>query len=223
MNSLPAAIPERCMLCYETSFSEMKNIYYIVLLLIFLSTGCNRQANIDKELLGFNNITKYFIREIPTNPRGKIDAFFASTKEKQKLLGLESLENGFDGLQIRIWFDVVNIDKQKLVNITYKNLIWTTTVYDLITKTKRILIPKSGWINLSNNLLNLKILTLPNGDEILNCGGGGGDGSTYNIEIATINHYRYYSYWEPQLYTQTCWLAKNIKEVLSLITKEFVL
>jgi hypothetical protein len=79
--------------------------------------------------------------------------------------------------------------------------------------------PKSGWAAFSRQLLNLKVLTLPNQFDIPNYGGGN-DGRTYNVEVATKNQYRFYGYWEPQEYRDKFWQAKNMADILSLFEQE---
>lgn len=201
--------------------TDMKRICFISLFLVLFSASCKESANVNNQLIEFNNSTKHFRKEIRVYPNGMLDYFYTHSKEKSKQLGLDSLENGFNGLQIRIWYDVVNVSKQKVVVLTYSKGKWNGKVYYLkeLSQAKDVM-PKSGWVTFANKLLNLKILTLPDGGDLSDCGDGGGDGSTYNVEIATENHYRYYGYWEPQDYQEKCWQAKNMKEILSLLSKD---
>lgn len=132
--------------------------------------------------------TKPFKKEIPTYRDGGVDIFYALAKAKQKQLGLDSLENGFHNLQIRVWYDFALVRERKLVVITNKDTNWTATVYDLqvdwdgrteaiLSKKVKQVTPKSGWANFSKKLLDLKVLTLPNQDDVPNYGGGA-DGRT---------------------------------------------
>ncbi|MES1197701.1 MAG: hypothetical protein ABUL41_00300, partial [Chitinophagaceae bacterium] len=143
---------------------------------------------------------------------------------------LGSLENGFNNLQIRIWYDFSFVRERKLVIIKNVNSDWTATVYylqvDWDGKTETILskeikqvFPRSGWSNFTKELLNLKILTLPDQNHIPDYDGGT-DGSTYNIEVATKKQYRFYGYWEPQGYQHKFPEAKNMTEILKLFEKE---
>jgi hypothetical protein len=198
----------------------------IFLITAILLTACNESANINQELTKFDNLERSFKREIPSNADGRVSPFYTSTKVKQKYLGLDSLESGFDGLQIRIWYDDVYITRQKLLVIIYKQGNWAANFFATkggatLSKESDKLIPKMGWINFSNKFLSYNVLTLPNGDDIDNCGSGGGDGSTFNVEIATQKHYRYYGYWEPQDYKDKCQEAKNMNDILNLIAHEF--
>ncbi len=199
----------------------MKGIYFIQLLSFLFSTSCNESTTVNTHLVNFNNSTKQFKKEIRIYPNGQLDHFYTSSKEKQKLLGLDSIENGFDELQLRIWYDVVNVIEQKVVILTYSKEKWSGKLYYIIKPSKqKDVVPKSGWTAFANKLLNLKILTLPDGGNLSECGAGGGDGSTYNIELATKKHYRYYGYSEPQDYRGKCWQASNMNKILILLSTE---
>lgn len=209
----------------------MKNNIIVAFLLVLFFTSCKEPTTIDHQLIIFDSSAKTFEREIPLSSNGRPDIFYTSTKANQLQLELDSLENGFDGLQIRIWYDVAYINKQKVVIISYSKAHWTASVYKMVpiwetkdryhfSKKPNNVTPKSGWTNFSNELLNLQILTLPNGNDDQNCGAGGGDGSTYNVEIATKKHYRYYGYWEPEEYRDKCQQAKNMSDILRLLKKE---
>ncbi len=79
--------------------------------------------------------------------------------------------------------------------------------------------PKSGWATFSKKLLDLKIVTLPNQEDVKGYGSGF-DGRTYNIEVATKNQYRFYGYWEPQQFQSKFWQAKNMADILNLFEIE---
>ena len=187
--------------------------------------ACNGQTNPVNQPVTFVDTNKTFKKEIPT-----VDIFYNLAKAKQKQLGLDSLENGFDNLQIRLWYDFALVRERRLVVITNKDTSWTATVYylqvDWDGKTETILskkikqvTPKSGWATFSKKLLKLKIVTLPNQDNVKGYGGGF-DGRTYNVEVATKNQYRFYGYWEPQEYQNKFWQANNMSEILKLFETE---
>lgn len=165
-----------------------KNIYFILTLTVCFFAACKGQTNSTHQSLAFVDTTKPFKKEIPTYRDGGVDIFYALAKAKQKQLGLDSLENGFHNLQIRVWYDFALVRERKLVVITNKDTNWTATVYDLqvdwddrtetiLSKKVKQVTPKSGWANFSKKLLDLKVLTLPNQDDVPNYGGGA-DGRT---------------------------------------------
>ena len=176
------------------------------------------------------NSTSSFKKEIPTYLDGDADIFYQLAKDRQKQLGLDSLEKGFHDLQIRVWYDFALVKEQKLIVITNKDTKWTAAIYDLqvggdnktetiLSKKIRQVSPKSGWPTFSKKLLDLQIETLPNQDDVEGYSAGS-DGRTYNVEVATKNQYRFYGYWEPQEYQNKFWQAKNMTDILKLFETE---
>jgi hypothetical protein len=208
----------------------MKKLYFIPALTACFFAACKGQTNSTRQSLAFVDTTKPFKKEIPTYQSGTVDMFYALAKAKQKQLGLDSLESGFDNLQIRVWYDFALVRERKLVVITNKDTNWTATVYNMqvdwdgqteiiLSKKVKQVAPKSGWADFSKKLLDLNVLTLLNQDHIPNYEGGM-DGRTYNVEVATKNQYRFYGYWEPQQYQDKFSQAKNMADILELFKKE---
>ena len=200
----------------------MRQANFVLLGIALLFGACLNQTHGDS--------TSPVKKEIPTYLGGNFDIFYQLAKDRQKQLGLDSLENGFHDLQIRVWYDFALVKEQKLIVITNKDTNWTAAVYDLqvdwdgkhetiLSKKIRHVAPKSGWTTFSKKLLDLQILTLPNQDDVEGYSAGD-DGITYNIEVATKNQYRFYSYWEPQRYQDKFWQAKNMADILKLFKQE---
>lgn len=167
---------------------------------------------------------------IPTDIFRNVDIYYQSAKDRQQQLGLDSLENGFHDLQIRVWYNAALVKERKLVVITNKDTNWTATIYDwqldrngdtetMLSKKVRQASPKSGWPIFSKKLLDLKVLTLPNQDDVEGYSAGDG-GTTYSVEVATKDQYRFYSYWQPQSCKDRFWEAKNMTEMLQLFETE---
>ena len=203
----------------------MKIFYYFLTIIIFSFAACNGQTNHVIQPATFVDTNKAFKKEIPS-----VDIFYNLAKAKQNQLGLDSLENGFDNLQIRLWYDFALVRERRLVVITNKDTNWAATVYYLqvdwdgqtetiLSKKVKQVIPKSGWAIFSKKLLDLKVVTLPSQDDIKGYSGGD-DGRTYNVEVATKNQYRFYGYWEPQEYQSKFWQAKNMADILKLFETE---
>lgn len=208
----------------------MQKSKFILPLIVLFLVGCQGQTNSKKQPISFVDTARSFRKEIPTFSDGKIDLFYLLAKDKQTQLGLDIIENGFNNLQIRVWYDYSRVIERKLVIITNKDSAWTATVYNLkvnwdgetetiISKQVRQVTPKSGWVNFAEKLMNLKIVTLPTMNSISGYEGGK-DGKMFNVEIASKNQYRFYSYWEPQVYQDKFWQAKNIAELLDLFRTE---
>jgi hypothetical protein len=196
--------------------------------LLFVS--CKGQLRSSNSPTVFIDTTTSFTKEIPVQKNGAVNVFYQSAKSKQRQLGLDSLENGFDNLQIRVWYDYALVRERKLVVLTNKERKWTAKVCYLQVawdgKTESILTkkiikvkPGSGWETFSKKLLNLKIVTLPDQNEVKGYGQGF-DGKTYHVEVATKNLYRFYGYWEPQQFQGRFWQAKNMADILQLLETE---
>lgn len=208
----------------------MQKLYFILTVTASFFTACKGQINPTHQSMAFVDTAKPFKREIPTYQNGGVDLFYLSAKTKQKQLGLDSLENGFDNLQIRVWYDFALVRERKLIVITNKDTSWTAAVYDLqvdwdgrtetiLSKKVKRVTPKSGWAAFSKKLLDLQVLTLPDQDDVKGYGSGL-DGRTYNVEVATKKQYRFYGYWEPEEYQDKFWQAKNMADILGLFQQE---
>src|SRR5262245_31797975 len=109
---------------------NMRNFFFLLTLTTYFFASCKEQTHYSSPL-AFIDTTKPFKKEIQTYQGGGVDLFYELAKAKQKQLGLDSLENGFDNLQIRLWYDFALVRERKLVVITNKDTNWTATVYDL--------------------------------------------------------------------------------------------
>jgi hypothetical protein len=202
---------------------KMRFLTIIILLTTFLTTSGQTRSDTTK-----------FKSEIPTWRDGRPDLFFSLAQQKGKQLSLQSLESGFDSLQIRIWYDYSLFTQRDLLIISRTNSSWTAFIYNLtvawdsFTDTEKIktkkykgVIPKNGWDNLINKLIQLKITTLPNMDDIPGLMDGWTDEISYNVEVSTTKMYRFYGYHLPDKFQDKYWQAKNMVDILRLIEKEF--
>jgi len=155
-------------------------------------------------------------------------------KRALRYLKLESLEKGFDSIQIRIWYGcplgpgellvVLKSNKEKwgaevckiVYPATYQR--WGDSITRIIFKDS----PKSGWIKFINRLFDLSVLSLPDEKQLKNLHYSVPmDGCGVDIEIATKNVYRKYGYGNPDIYDAEFLEAKNILSILKLINEEF--
>ena len=193
-------------------------------LLVTLIVYCPAQTNSD---------SRGFIREIPTFGDGKPDLFYRLSQQKAKQLKLENLENGYDSLQIRIWYDYSLVTYRSLLIIKQTNSVWSAKAYRMSVdwnaskltekvaeKQEKILEPKHGWDNFIKQLFALQITTLPNMRDIPGLRDGWTDGVTYNVEVATKEQYRFYGYHLPEKFQDKYWQAKNMVDILKLVQEE---
>src|SRR5437762_516793 len=108
-----------------------------------------------------------FKKEIPCYASGKKDIFYTAIRKFEKIANLDTLENGFDSLQIRIWYNYAKTRSgKKIFSIKRQNKNWTGTLYTDFTDSIKNVIPKSGWSSFMKKLFSDDIMTLPNMDEI---------------------------------------------------------
>jgi hypothetical protein len=197
--------------------------FNIVVLLVAFFVSCSGQTN----------SSTTFKKEIPVWYNGELDPYYQSTQKNATLLKIDSLQDGFDSLQIRIWYDYALLSIGDLLIIKRSNAGWTAISYSLerdldkpdsirrltVEKTDTLK-PKNGWDSFLNRLFALQITTLPNMDSIPGLQDDWTDGVTYCVEIATKKQYRFYSYHLPDKFQDKYWQAKNMVDILKLIQTE---
>ena len=184
--------------------------------------------------LSQTNKTIEFKKEISTWNNGEPSLFYNLTIQKVKQLNIDSLQSGYDSLQIRIWYDYSLSAIRKLLIIKRTNFIWNATLYTMevdwdainsretiVSKNEEILNPKNGWNSFMKHLLVLQIMTLPDMNNIPGLKDDWTDGVIYNVEISTKKQYRFYSYHLPNKFQDKYWQAKNMVDILELVESEF--
>ena len=198
------------------------NSFFLVFLLSFDPQGNAKLKNIFK-----GRTTDTIKREIPLDPKGRPYLSYVFTKQKASQLNLEPIELGYDSLQLRIWFDYSLAKSRHLIIIRRKDGKWDCRLYKMlvewsprqdsqivVNKTIKKIVPKMGLDKFMKRLFALDITSLPNGPS------GGMDGTSYEIEVATKDQYRFYEYWSPDTTEQKFWGSKNMVEIIDLLEKE---
>ncbi len=126
-----------------------------------------------------------------------------------KQLNLETISEGYNGLQIRIWES--KMASISVTVITQNESNWQAYFYDLIVEAAsstdysmekvadqkiKSVSPKSGWSAFSQQLLESDLLTFPD-DSKFPPKGLVADGTIYYIEISTSERYRFYTSLSP--------------------------
>jgi hypothetical protein len=211
----------------------MKNLSIFKTMFLVCLGFCSTQAK--------DNQTQ-FTKEIPANKNGQPSISYNIAQLKAKQLNLESLENGYNSLQIRLWYaDSSEYNHLLVIKQTdslcsakmYTMIVdWTPSMTDPIVsgmtpivpnvkvKKEETLNPKSGWDDFLKKLLALQITTLPNMQNISGLIDTYKDGESYVIEIATKTQYRFYSYHVPEKFQDQYWQTKNIIEIMNLLRAE---
>lgn len=188
--------------------------------------------------------TRAFKEDIPVTKAGRYkglpDLNYHWTRFDIRELGLDTLECGYNGFQLRVWLgeelsaikSVVIISKTnqqwRALLITYRDSSYEGPMLEdgsiPINHTRTILEkkcknPVSGWGTFIRKMLELQIPYLPNGEDVgVGCGT---DGTDYKFEIATRTSFRFYNYCDAEEYINKCWQAKNVLAFATLLEKEF--
>lgn len=173
--------------------------------------------------------TDTFIRDIPEE---RLSPSFIEMAEKERSLsGEESLENGFDEVQIRIAFSN-SFGSEQVFRLIKKNDAWRGELDSLtfnynenggglksIDKVRNKIEPIFGWDKFVDSLMSLKIFSLPDmtllpGYQI------GSDGLAVTIETATPHSYRIYTYVNVNTYKDMFWQANNVSRIVHLVNTD---
>ncbi len=193
-------------------------------LMFFLTLGFLCKCTDEPEPRHVNRtIPLGFIREVPIR-KGQEDFFYQNINKEANLLQLDSLETGYDSLQIRIWLGHSMASIKHVVILKLKDQEWKgqlvtfnqETENTVSSKKVKTIYPNSGWNNLIDSLHELGIVTLLHETDISGYSGRGTDGITYVFEIATLKKYRAYSYSNPKRMTNF-WQARNVLKIADLL------
>jgi hypothetical protein len=143
-------------------------------------------------------------------------------REGEKKLKLDTIANGYDSLQIRIWYNFPKCVGDEILCLKRQNSIWSATFRNRSTKENLPIKPKCDWSVLMNKLYSYNILNLPDMHDIKGCHVVYLDPSFYSVEISDKYHYRLYSYIYPErFYNKRFKDVRNMMRILKLIREEF--
>ena len=200
----------------------IKIILFVLVLLI--GKGCRQSKPVDKE------VDIKIEKDIPINKYGDSSWYYKRIHEVLlSRVHLPELRNGFDSLQIRVWYSGYKNDDMRIL-IIKKQKDWSAVMYriqlfpevDSIKSIKSEIIttpPRSGWVNFLKELIDLEILTLPDYKSFNKYPDCTTSGEDVTVEIATINKYRIYSY--PCVRGNPSPVLDKINRIFSFINSEF--
>lgn len=208
----------------------MKKAYKICwLMAVVLSQAChNAENNAPKRF----NRDPGFVTDIPKTDRrdGTLNYYYHNLAEDAGLTGLDSLEYGFDSLQIRVWLGHSFAFTHHLVIISCTKSKWRAQLISITTANVRpwkksrqfkAVKPKSGWADFVKSLNGFNVVNLPHSDYDSACDKcGGADGIGYSFEIATTGTYRYFEYCNPET-AHGCPEAATVLQFAAFLEKEF--
>jgi hypothetical protein len=214
--------------------------FFLVLLCCgFISCARNDDSGVKNEYahtyIQNLNSSNNFFSELPINQRGNADLLTLDRlQEFEKLTGLKSISKGFDSIEIRMFFGHTMVEQEKLVVLRNDGERWVAELSEIyyhfyenggIDSIRRRVVydnPKSGWVKFINKLFDLKILTIEDDNKLPAFQSPSVmDGCSINVEIATKNAYRFYTYANPEFYDDKYWQAANILSIQKLLNDEF--
>jgi hypothetical protein len=211
-------------------FKQYNANIFLLIILAYLAISCNSQKNNSK----IGNPPKRKIETKDNSLKEYRESFIKIIRtELQTQLSVAPIENGFMGLQIRIYKFSPSGNNQQMIVLQDSNSHWSAKLVDFsihlsemhdsvgvaIEKvTKRE--PHSSWQKLMDSLIGLDIFTLPDSDSLQNYSVPA-DGEGIEIEYARGNDYRSYSYSSPDLYYDSIPEAKKMVQITNLIESEF--
>lgn len=172
-------------------------------------------------------------KDIPLNKKGKPFLSYSYKNQIVQDLKLDRLENGFDSLQIRLWYSYSFKDTAQLIVIKKHDYKWKaeliTFIYYIESDDKNLLRgeiinrisnkPKSDWNSFTKHLLDKGIMAIPDMHKLPDYPLIA-DGDGVAVEVADRKKYRYYSYQEPETVRKDIIQANRIEEIIEFIEEE---
>jgi hypothetical protein len=203
----------------------MKKGNIIMLLFVLVLASCKGQVKSNQQ--ANKKMRQPVLNDIRTDTADTWNSFH-NVRQLSKQLKLEPVEEGFDSLQIRVWFDYSLAKKKHLIIIERQNNKWNGRLYEMnvgyvdtlnynIIKqyNEKDIEPVSGWQKFISDLYQLKI------QQLSDTGKSGTDGTTYCVEILTPDTYTYYNFWEPEYTKDNNWQSANMVNIIALLEREF--
>jgi hypothetical protein len=210
----------------------MDKLSLIFIITTILLLGCNPKCENDK-----------FIADLPdSNKVHQPNLFYEVKKKLTDELNLEKLEVGVDSFELRLWTKIEPANLGYVFVIKKQNLNWTcikyafTTLHNseitsgpVLTFLTDIRIdsfyvwkeqPKSGWTKFFGDLKKSNIYDLRDQHEIKNWESKIDDGTTYLIEYANKEKYRFYSYSNPSAYKDKYIECRQMTNILNIFNLE---
>ncbi len=187
--------------------------------------SCKDQVKSNQQ--GNNKIRKSISKDIRTDTSNTWNSFH-NVRQLSRQLKLEPVEEGFDSLQIRIWFDYSLAKKKHLIIIERQNNEWKGRLYQMNVGyvdslnynlvehyNEKNIEPASGWQQFISDLYQFKV------QELSDTSKSGTDGTTYCVEILTADNYTYYSFWEPDYTKGRNSQSADMVNIIKLLEREF--
>jgi hypothetical protein len=178
--------------------------------------------------------TSAVILSIPHDRNGKVVGYYDDKRKVETKLGLTNLENGFDSIEIRIWYGYAHLDTAQLLILRNNGTEWKGevssiiyTYYDEKNDSMNLKMisnsvePKQGWQKFIKELYGFNILNLPDMNQISNYPSMTESSANIIVQFATKKYYRMYSYADPELGGYSVKECLSVEHILELIRNSF--
>lgn len=204
-----------------------KNIApFIVSSFLIYQPSCNTGPVATEGKKQANSETRDFRKDIPLRANGDTSIDYLDAKKEQERLGISSLENGVDSLEIRLWAVYAYNDTSQIITIRKEKSSWKSELLTLhylsdqnVNKSIKSIVPKSGWSQLIDTLMHLSIMTLPSHESVPEAYFDA-DVDYLIVQTATKNSYRFYSYPWPAPQHRGVKEVEKIKSILQVLDSE---
>lgn len=103
------------------SVSWLAVVFFTIFELLLACKHQNRYGSITNDK---HSIADTLVKDIPLDKKGRPRSYYRNKGGVENKLGLQSLENGFDSLQIRIWYGYAFNDTSQLAIFKNSNGNW---------------------------------------------------------------------------------------------------
>jgi hypothetical protein len=208
-------------------------LHYCLFVLLLYIFSCESNNSAERISTKPEQATDSVIKEIPKDEKGRYIFLFQECQDIATKMKLESLENGFDSLRIRLWFFAGMNSNTEVLDfrvaagktigeiLTWSDKYRTQENKHLIDTSRRTAIPISGWSKYIYDISNLGIQTLPDVSSIPELANGGGDRYLICVEIAKNKYYRFYHYYDPESNPNGISQVTNFERIVKLTEDQF--
>jgi len=202
---------------------NIKTIILIILVLPLISCN-NRDTKNDHSQ---KKDTIIVTKDIPVNRKGEAVLYNQLCSSRDYLGKLDTLELGYDSLQIRLWYAYHLKNPEEHIVVIKKDSTWSAELHDIawfrnddtayiVKREIKQGMPRIGWPSFIDSLVKLNILTLPDQTKVPDMH------LVYNapviiVEVATKTTYRQYAYTVPLDFVNKFSQARDLEKIMDLI------
>lgn len=208
------------------NLTEKKVVYSfktIILFFILSLLSCINKS--DHECKSING----FIKDIPV-VHNKLPLGYIYALQISDQMNLSDISNGYDSLQIRVWFPTEKDGSHLLLILKRTANKWNMKAYkyladytnqnpEIISYKKISAQPKNSWDLIINAVDKIKILEVKDFREIENYDYNSTHPAHYTFEVATCSSYRYFEIPDPEK-NRSVPEAKKVLEFVNLLQSE---